>query len=225
MDKVWFVWKHYPEFGDPDFVGFFHYRRFLSIVIRQPIVDIPASKFDRKLCIMPNDLLFLMAKHSCIGASMLPLQLTRKVDGNNAFIWNQMVDVEPSLKDPMLCKQLFDIFLDNAPSHLKQCIQQSFAVDKQYLCNIFVLQKEYFNELCSMLFQSLMQFADIAGDFFKKNHHPRWLGYFSERLVSCYLHAIQAYGCKILHLPLLTVGCSKHNKVVRDKDGMLKEVL
>lgn len=27
---IWWVWKHYKELGDPDYVGFCHYRRFFT---------------------------------------------------------------------------------------------------------------------------------------------------------------------------------------------------
>ena len=31
LDKVWWVWKNIKEFGDPDYVGFCHYRRFFTV--------------------------------------------------------------------------------------------------------------------------------------------------------------------------------------------------
>ena len=225
MDKVWFIWKHLAEFGNPDAVGIFHYRRFLTLKTKVPILDIDITQFEPSLCIYPFELLNLFNAHGFSGASMFPLQLVSINDGSDdEFIWNQMVKLEPNLKDTQLLKKLFDIFYNNAPEKLKDSLKQSFKAHTQYLCNIFVLQKNLFNELCSMMFSSVVQFASIAGDFYKKNFHPRWLGYFTERLVSCYLHAIQLSGEKIMHLPLLTINGSQHNKVVVDENGLLKEI-
>lgn len=225
LDKIWFVWKHIKEFGNPEYVGFFHYRRFLSTAINIPIVNIRQNDFNANLCIKPNFLLKLILDNQCVGSCFLPLKVVDVKDHDDSeLIWNQMVAKEPTLKDPILCKKCFDIFYQKCPDNLKSLIKKSFRQHQQYLCNIFVLRNDLFNELCSIIFPTLVEFASEVGDFFKRNYHPRWLGYFSERLISCYLHTLQMSGKKILHLPLVTIEAEKHNKVVKDNNGLLKEI-
>ena len=45
---IWWLWKHIKELGDPDYVGFCHYRRFFTAADPNygvfPIHSVPASR-------------------------------------------------------------------------------------------------------------------------------------------------------------------------------------
>ena len=45
---IWWLWKHIKELGDPDYVGFCHYRRFFTAAGPNygvfPIHSVPASR-------------------------------------------------------------------------------------------------------------------------------------------------------------------------------------
>ena len=135
-----------------------------------------------------------------------------------------MHDLEPELL-PDISKRMFDMLLEASPLHLKDGMAKSFEQEKQYVCNIFTLRREHFDELCKMMFKVLSEFDEFIPLDVKKTLHPRYLGYYGERIVSCYLHALQHEGEKILHLPLLTIDADKHNEVRVDaKTGMKYEV-
>lgn len=219
LDKVWWVWKNIKEFGDPDFIGFCHYRRFFTLSSQLQICNISASQFNSKMCLSPEEELVLISKNNAVGASMFPIKCS-----NSKMIWDQMHDLEAELL-PDINKRMFDMLLEASPLHLKDSIAKSFEQEKQYVCNIFTLRREYFDELCKMMFKVLPEFNDFIPLDIKKTLHPRYLGYYGERIVSCYLHAIQLNGAKILHLPLLTIDANKHNEVKVDPvSGMKYEV-
>lgn len=219
LDKIWWVWRHIEEFGKTDYFGFCHWRRFFSIQIQQPILNITWKQFNSSMCLDPETELQMIVQQNAIGASFSPIYCS-----NKQFIWEQMNDLEKDLPIE-INKKMFDIMLDVCPSYLKDNIIKSFQQKRQYVCNIFTLQTTYFCELCDIMFKTLTTFDDAIPNDVKRNFHPRYLGYYGERIVSCYLYALQYHGLKIIHFPLLTIDANKHNKVeINSQTGFKYEV-
>ena len=81
--QIWWLSKHLADFGSPDYVGLFHYRRFMSLAVDKPIVNISQSQFSRELCALPHHLMFLIEQNGLDGLVFTPLAVTS--DSEHSF--------------------------------------------------------------------------------------------------------------------------------------------
>lgn len=220
LDQIWWVWKHLSEFGNPDFVGFCHYRRFFSVLVKESLANVNKDEFDPNFALTPEEELMMILASKAAGCSMIP-RVT--VDMDDTPVWTRTAELHPEMT-PEVSQKLFEMFIDKAPDRLKDPLNASLTEKSMYLCNIFTLKTELFDELSRILFPTLLEFEESLDDSFRKRQHPRYLGFYAERLISCYLHAIQMLNYKILHFPLMTIDGFRHNALRQNDDGFLEEV-
>jgi len=190
---MWWADKHYSEIGDPDYIGFVHYRRFFSFTCKSPIVNISASVFNPAFCAKSAELLFMMLKDSLDCLTFCPLPVTS--DSEHKFV-DVLEQLKFLSKDGMnipdeVCDKSFELFLQNCKDEsFKKFLKQAMSIRNSYVCNIFVLKKELFHEFCSIAFPVFVELKSMLSDNDLKNIHPRFMGYILERFTSTYLHAI-----------------------------------
>ena len=233
MDKIFWVSQNIHEFGNPDFVGFCHYRRFYA-KINYKLLDIQSFDFNRKLLLYPEEEVFLINNNNAVGSSMFPiLVLDDSRYPSYKYIWEQMyyflLNASKTENTLVLSAEenikLFDKFLEFFDDNFKLCLQQAFEKKENYVCNIFTLKRDVFTQFSNAAMNSLIYFNENITDNIRRRLHPRYLGFYCERLLSCYLHALQMNGNKIMHFPLLTVNGSQHNKVIIDDSGKCVQII
>jgi len=83
---MWWVYKHLSDFGNPDYVGFCHYRRFFTCLnFPMGLLDIPKHEFNSSFCLSPIDQLSILETNKIDAITMSPVLITRD---NFTYIWD-----------------------------------------------------------------------------------------------------------------------------------------
>lgn len=101
-----------------------------------------------------------------------------------------------------------ELFPELCPS-----VDAYLAQNKQYLCNMFIMKKEYFYEYCSFLFSILQEFdrrKERHGDFLS----DRTNGYLGERFLGIYIHYIRQKEVTIKEVARIDIECSFKKRVL-----------
>lgn len=113
-------------------------------------------------------------------------------------------------------KEDMDLFLgvlsEKYPS-LMPYANEYLSGNKQYLCNMFVMKKDIFNEYCSILFPVLEEFdkrKTLHGDF----QSDRTDGYLGERFAGMFITYARAKGMKIFEVPRIDAGCTLKKRII-----------
>lgn len=213
--QIWWVYKHYKDLGNPDFVGFCHYRRFFSFAINRPILNIPHDEYKKEYCANSLDVLAAMQKMNVDGASIMPFQVTTDEEYSFVDIADQLKFLS---KKDRLCipdsviDQAFQLLLQNAQAKTTLMLKQVMKSKKTYVCNIFVLRKEMFFEYAKTVFPVFKELYKSIPQHSLSNIHPRFMGYILERFTSLYLTAYNLLGKKIAVIPVLTIDANVHKK-------------
>lgn len=211
--QMWWVYKYLYELGNPDYVGFCHYRRFFSFYTnKQPLLDIPSIIFQSQYCMTPQEQLDIIRNNNLVGLVPPPLKITQ----NFVDIKQQLIELagkKENLNIPEKTIDIaFDVFLETADDSLRQCLVQSMKNELTYVCNIFTLKREFFEEYMRLVVPACKAAYESVEKSQLKYIHPRFIGYILERFTSLYLHAIQLLGNKLAVIPLMTLDGSKHVK-------------
>lgn len=208
-----YVAKHINDFGNPDLIGFQHYRRFFSFYLKNPIVNISKISFEKEMCATQLQILQFINNNNLDGIAPIPFDI---VDENEHKFVN-IIDQLKYLMNPAfgcsneIIEKAFNIFLLNSGS-LKNDIENTFTIKQQFVCNIFVLKKELFLQYYNIFFPTFVQLLNEIPKNNIKSMFPRFMGYILERFTSCYLHMLINTHKKIAICPLLTVDAHIHEK-------------
>ena len=212
---IWWIWKHIKELGDPDYVGFCHYRRFFTLHRPNygafPICCIPARDEVKAHMLELKHIQLLEVLQHSDADGILPVPF---IDYSYASRCEDVVQLMYKESQHLSlglslcqCNDMFNL--------LKTCMLKYFsanAVDfafKQintFHFNLFVLSRDLF-ELYSQIMSSCM--LQLAAEYQKsaaeKKVSERVLAYCSERFSSCIFIAMAASGKKFALLPMLMV--------------------
>lgn len=218
--SIWWLWKHLPDFGNPDYVGFCHYRRFFTLLKPNfgafPIFSNSFANFDKltDYIITPAQQLAIIQQNNADG--ILPLPFPDYGYANSCNTIQDLMKAE-SDKDDMqlnmpkhLCDKAFDILLENTPSNLKSKMQNTFSDLNGYHFNIFTLKRELFDLYSQIIWKSCFDIEKYAHDEKIENLHPRWLAYLLERYSSCIFKMMQLNNQKFIELPMMMLNKIKY---------------
>ena len=211
--QILYVANHLSELGNPKYVGFVHYRRFFSFVINQWILNISNTQFNSQMCASPFQIALYLEQNKSDGISIMPFNIVNPIQHKFVGLIDQLKYLMTNeFNCPnQIIDDAFDIFLANC-GELSTTIKQTFDIEAQYVCNIFVLESSLFKQYATIIHNTIKKLiANISNDQLNKMH-PRFMGYILERFTSCYLYAIQKIGKKISHVPLLTIDAHIHQK-------------
>ena len=211
--KIWWVWKHLAEFGNPDYIGFCHYRRFYGQA-QVPIYDIPEIALARQHLFSPSEQELMMKKNSADGlvpAPFCPLQKSQKYNYSNIIEQTKMIsDADGQGFTTEVVNKAFELLLSNFPSAYRSYMEKAFLNDKIYVCNIFTMKSSLFQIYGSTIASTVKQLAKFVEDKDTTNFHKRWMGYIMERFTSSIIQAFQLAGHRFLVAPLITIDGWKH---------------
>ena len=218
--KMLFAWKHIEDFGNPNYIGFCHYRRYFAICKDQPyqsriVVEDPTHKLSS--CIMsPIDQLFAMKNAKVDGILEFPFLDT--VDANKyqtvVDMFNNVINTMPGINaqnhcplniSPKVINYWVEEFEKRLPAEFKPYFKDALASKLVYHSNIFTARKN----ICSMYFQLLESLVIDVVKFVDDNQiqmdNSRWLAYIIEYLFSnVFFHLmIMSRKFKFAHCQLL----------------------
>lgn len=173
MTGIYWAWKNYDKLGNPDYFGFFHYRRLFSFT------DAPLSPKDsledliQKTQILNDDVVIdKIRNYDVLTSEMVPA---------NSFC----PDIPLAQKMEMYpLNRLFKVVREQFPNW--DPILDAFGKnDKTIYGNMFIMKRELFFEYCEFCFKILQEYEKIL-DY--KSDNPRRIGFDSEFVTALFLY-------------------------------------
>lgn len=200
LTVIYWVFKNYEKIGDPDYVGFCHYRRYFSFLhsdkhyyeldISNPIVqnfiDLPDSDIEK------------ITDYDFIA----PIPSRRK-----SVYWNYKMAHGTS--DIIKVK---DIIASKHPEYI-DAFEDYFSGNRAFYHNMFIFRRKDFFDYCTFLFGVLFE---LEKQIDTKNYRM----FISERLTGVYIKKMEQNGLKGLYLP--TVVLSSPKKTFKDSISEVK---
>lgn len=188
----YFAWKNI----EADYYGFCHYRRFFCYdeSVKKPYLALKEINNSK-----------LLGDEPC----------WRRLIGEYEIIAPRSEDMGISVKEYYCTSayhyvedmELFLYILSEKAPQLAAATDKYLSQDRQYFCNMFIMDKAHFSEYCEILFTVLEQFdrsKTLHGSF----QSDRTNGYLGEVFTGIYLTYCRDSGAKIKELPRLDIGCS-----------------
>lgn len=204
LSAQYWVWKNYDKIGNPDYVGFTHYRRHFIFDEPNDLAKhepwIPKSYVYRFKSLDNNylnmmkddDIRFICSKCECI--TLKPYDVHHM--GDNSIR-------ERFSKLPQQNLENFDLFIntlyEEAPEY-KAEIEYLQKSGVQYLCNMFIMKKELFFEYSKFAFNILQKVDEKIDSQHYSEKGLRYLGFLGEMLLGIFVMHWQARNKKIKEL-------------------------
>lgn len=195
MTVIYWAWKNYEALGDPEYIGFMHYRRhFIFDEWKKPegkdwtfrirgmgkeldaLLEIDSEKI--YACLGENDLLY----------PYYPVGIT-VYNHYKISPYHRIEDLDLVLA---IIKEKYPDYYPYAQSYI--------GGKEQIFCNMFVMRKEIFFEYCEWMFDILGAF-DKRRDYRSLSHEEARF-FVSERLTGIFIHRKLAEGAKARPLAL-----------------------
>ena len=202
---MWWASKHYEELGNPDYIGFCHYRRFFTSnnINSIPIVNINNASYNSSYALSPMQLLHIQTQTKFKIATMFPIKVAY---GKNICEQIEYLDHAMTV---YLNDQLFAYFKSYLPQKYYDVFEDACNQPSTHLCNIFVMCREKFLEYIDAAIKALIEFHN---KFYANQFHSRYLGYYLERLTSTFIYCNKLLNETVISLPLMTIDGNVHVK-------------
>ncbi|MGN0688613.1 MAG: DUF4422 domain-containing protein [Oscillospiraceae bacterium] len=193
----YFAWKNVQA----EYYGFCHYRRFFCAneSIKQPYLAL-GKKLDKRLLGDENYWSQLVPQYEMILPKSEDMGITaRQHYCTSAHHFGE--DLE-----------LFLMLLSQEAPQLTEAAEKYMSQNRQYFCNMFIMNRAHFYEYCDILFSVLQKFDKqkvLHGDF----QSDRTDGYLGEIFTGIYVTYCRERGEKIKELTRLDVGCPAKKRI------------
>lgn len=199
LSAVYWIWKHYEEIGNPEYIGFMHYRRHFLFGNKDYKPDY-----------------FGLVKFDDVDEDYLKNDLTdddnieKIVTGYDA-IFPQKIDIKTDK-----CKTNYEQFkqnhiisdYDSAISILKDKYPEYYEYAQMYnksslayFLDMFIMKKELFFRYCSWIFDILFELKNVIS-FDRDSTENRALGYVAERLTGIFLTKLASENLSVKEVPV-----------------------
>ena len=200
LSAQYWAWKNYDALGNPDYIGFMHYRRHFMF---------DDWSGNPNWCWLPKGNVYFVP-------TMTPEYL-RHID--DKYIKRKLADCDCLVLKPYDVKNInsqnlreqfgklerqkienFDIFIQTAKEIAPDYIKEIEMIEKgsvQYLCNMFVMPKNLFFRYNEFFFPILFETEKRISI----SDNDRTLGYLGEFLLSVFLFKLKAENATIKELP------------------------
>lgn len=188
LTAMYWAWKHYEELGDPNYIGFMHYRRHLCFDLKNGIVPdsyglIRCPKitedYIKRFHLRGETIRRFVKDYDVVVAGKIHANYM-KVD----TVYEQYKNsLHHYIKDYDVCMTVVKELYPAYSSAVSEYNKQPFA----YFTNIFLMKKELFMEYADWLF-TILEETERRLDFSWRNvQEMRALAYISERLLGIWL--------------------------------------
>lgn len=176
LTGIYWAWKNQDKLGNPDYIGFMHYRRhFYFKNYQAPLKEFNYdSSYLKSINYSPEVLNNIMQDYDLVIPNIYKLPCTNYKQFKESKDHN-IDDLDKAL----------EILYKKSPE-LKSIAKKYLNNNKAYFCNMFIMKKEIFNQYCKWLFEILFE-LDSKIDYknYSKNQQ-RALGFVAERLSGIY---------------------------------------
>ena len=194
LTAIYWVWKNYQKIGNPDYVGFQHYRRFLCF--NEELSNSPGSWTINYKKSPKNYLEEIGFTEENIR------QFLSQSDGIVSYVRTPGLSVE---KQYHLAEKsdyhirsdleiLEKIIFEKRPDFREATIDY-LKGDVQHFGNIFILKREIFKDYCDFIFPILMTFLERVNFTDRADYQKRM--FVSERLTGIFFEKLKKDGRKI----------------------------
>ena len=212
LTAQYWVWKNYDKIGNPEKIGFMHYRRHFLF----------------------NDGKYKKGIHGLVEFGNINKKYLRKNLGTDAQIQNIVKDynvILPEKDNIMLSNNVNSNYEQYKKHHIIAHYDLAMEILKQkypefseiateynrsnqaYFLNMFILKKEIFFDLCEWLFSILFEVEKKIDYTNLNSYDSRALGFISERLCGIYFYKLEKENkYKILHRPVSLILSTTNNK-------------
>lgn len=177
MTTIYWAWKHMDELGNPEYIGFNHYRRFFN---------------EEDIIKAIND-----------GADIICAKKYTLRNGvyNNYKIYH--IEEDYKKLGEILAKKYGKINeLDFYTSNFyDEYVNMSFGVFL-FACNMFVMKKDLFDEYCKFIFPLLVELVHNIKVDNRDSYQKRAICFLGERLTSMWIMNKAHDMCRIKQLPI-----------------------
>ncbi len=196
----YYVWKNI----EADFYGFCHYRRFFGFSANTKYPYLVCGKInenERRFFCTKEQLDIMLSEYCVISPRSENMGMPVK-EHYCSSRFHYADDLELFLS--ILIKD-FPQISDTALEYLSQ--------NRQYFCNMFIMDKEHFFEYCQILFLTLFKFDKLKimhGSF----QSDRTDGYLGEIFTGIYISYLKKIGKKIKEIPRIDTNCTLKKKIL-----------
>lgn len=194
LSAFYWAWKNYHELGNPDYIGFMHYRR--QFLFNDKILDFQQKKYasfyiflnlDKKLkaCFDDSEIRHIVPQYDYLipDFHITPTLNVRQeylcnIAGSKTVIFDEFIK---------LCYQMLPDY--------KEEITKLLYADKVSICNMFVMKKELFFRYCEFAFPILFELEKRINPRSLSANGKRFLGYMAEKLQFLFLLRLQQEKC------------------------------
>ena len=195
LTAQYWVWKNYDKIGNPDYVGFMHYRRHFMFdgwhgrddfvwLPKGAVYFVPFMSKDYQQTHL-SDKLIMDTMKDCDCLVIKPYDVKHLSSHNCRTQYGKL---------PKQDTKYFDILVQTARKlfpEYSQAINRLAQGSVQYLCNMFVMNKALFleyNNFCFTILQAVDKQIDSSS---MDDQTARFLGYFGEFLLSVFIFQLQ----------------------------------
>lgn len=206
-----YVAKHMSEFGNPNYVGLCHYRRFFTkATTKTVLVDLQENEFNPAFCMTPIEQLIVLKEFKAdflVFARVQSYKVALKDQVQDIvdelYLHSKNIDLSMSKSD---IADAFDTFIDCLPTALKDNAKAAMSKTSIHCCNLLTTTSALFVEWC----ETYEKAFSILKSQFRNNANKRWFGYLLERFTSLWIDANAACGKNKTFLPLCTINGNVH---------------
>lgn len=213
FNGIYHIATKLADFGNPDYIGFCHYRRFFTASTNRGIVPIESSDVDQQIILTPAQQLAIMLSNSAAGIIPYPFLEHYKQDPANKkykadplslaeYYWLQLEDDKTGFTLEDIDFALGEL-VKFSPDEFKPFVQQAMNQRAVHFGSIFTLRTDLFKEMFFILLCTMNQVMLHIGQGRLFEMNCRCGGYLCERLISVLLWAFKLRGDKLLNMPLV----------------------
>ncbi|WP_249619358.1 DUF4422 domain-containing protein, partial [Campylobacter jejuni] len=205
LTGIYWAWKNYDKLGNPDYIGYVHYRRLFLFDER----DIYLFKNNDNWSYIVDDLY----KYKFFF-SIQPYIFNYDLIIPNKFFFNKTNDniKYSNIKDFMLSwngnySSSYNLFLFLLKQKgLDKLFYESVSNCSYYPCNMFIMRKDIFFDYCSFLFNFVYCIYDILGEDISKRQNlweKREIAWVSEYITNLFIYQMDEKKIKELNVVMI----------------------
>ena len=225
ITALYWAWKNYDKLGNPDYIGFCHYRRFLNFsdhllpedtygLVHFEYLNNDAMK---KMSLDDNTIKKCVKNYDIVTVTKFDVSYKSKNIKNIRDQYNSAEYLHVEDYDTVI------EFIKKRYPNFKRAISIYNNSKEGYFTNIFIMRKDIFFDYCNWLFNILKE-ANIRVPNYNNFEENRALGHISERLLGIYLTYLKLTNAEIKIKELQRTLINNTNIIPTIKPSMQNEI-
>ena len=225
MTAIYWAWKNYEKLGNPDYIGFMHYRRHF---IFNDSFHIKCREYLNQIQTVP----YMDKKYEeGLGYSNISKKLSKDVylpeyvekTKQGAFFLSNLIYYS-NYANPSFLEKMVEIVCKNKIYEKYMPYVDSLLNGTRSICfNSFIVKKKIFFEYCEFLFGLCHKLDEIFVDFIAENpEQKRQLAWVSEYITSLFFEELIHRNPSFEFIPLAFVNDTTKEAKIKYKTNYLK---